>query len=145
MSSLKRDFLADHRTSRQQSVSNVLHRVYSDQFASTSHLQDVLDPIGVTDSFEITSQMQLQRRTSKCSSILSEYAEHDFDNSSDYMPSDNDDRKNSKIQLSESDKEELSRCGGSYRVIEKALSIGIKTAGKNPKDYAISRMALCSH
>lgn len=66
----------------------------------------------------------------------------DFDNSPDFVCAEEEKGK-IKTKLLYDDIKELSKCGGSYRVIEKALSIGIKTAGGNPKNYAISKSSLC--
>lgn len=64
----------------------------------------------------------------------------DCDNSPDFVP---EIYTKSKIKLRNTDLEELSKSGGSFRVIEKALAIGITAAGGNPKDYAISKSSLC--
>lgn len=65
----------------------------------------------------------------------------DFDHSPDFVPPT---RNGKKISLCHDDLVGLSKCGGSYRVMEKVLSIGIKAAGKTPNDYAISRATLCN-
>lgn len=60
------------------------------------------------------------------------------------MLSDADEQRGrKKIKLCDDDIKELGKCGGSYRVMEKALKIGIKTAGGNPNDYVISKTTLC--
>lgn len=65
----------------------------------------------------------------------------DYDDSPDFVAE--EEKGKMKIKLLDDDIKELSKCGGSYRVLEKALSIGIKTAGGNPKNYAISKSFLC--
>lgn len=67
--------------------------------------------------------------------------ELDFDDSPDFTPIG---AGGMKIKLCEADIKELSRSCGSYRVMEKVLAIGIKTAGGNSNDYAISRTLLCN-
>lgn len=136
------DFLAEQRTTRRLLLTSLPVTIHFDQQASTSGVQEHLLAVDCTDSFGSGSTFNLQRKMSQSSSSISEDG-LDFDQSPDFLPSCAD-KKLKKIQLSDSDKNDLSKCGGSYRVIEKVLAIGIKSAGGNPNEYAISKSALCS-
>lgn len=130
LSVVKRDFLNDQRTMRQRFLEADLLEVHDQSEPGTS------------------SQIQQHAIQSTSTEIEMEGEEDywpetmDFDDSPDFVPSDEEKRRK-KIKLCEDDIRELSNCGGSYRIIEKVLSIGIKTAGGNPKDFALSKSSLC--
>lgn len=135
-----KEFLIDQRTHRQMLVSSLSVRfINSDQpLASTSSAH--VGPqqgtnhstLPIIESDEITDD------------DISNFDDPgDFDDSPDFVPSDHE--KNRKKLICENDIKELSKCTGSYRTIEKAISIGIKSAGGNPNDFSISRTTLCDH
>lgn len=134
LSEEKKCFLADQRNLRRRLINADLSN--ANQFSSSREIQDSLH-----DSEEtISPQNEIEINQSSC--IVESFDEfHDSDDSPDFLPSESNGKK---IKLCHHDIRELGKCGGSYRVIEKALSIGIKTAGGNPKDYALSKSSLCA-
>lgn len=134
LSIILKDFLTDQRTMRQKFVSDVEHFHQRDQASlpSTSNqipnLQETL--LSAPDEF---SDNELDYDSTEL---------FDFDTSSDFDPADFNEIR-SKTQLCDEDIKELSKCSGSYRVMEKALAIGIKAGGGNPNDFAISKASLC--
>lgn len=132
LSEFKRHFLVDQRTLRQRFIS--ADSLDADQSGSSNEIQDSLNDMDETISF----QNEIEMNPNNCS-----VENLDFDDSPDFIPSD-DENNRKKLKLCDGDIKELSKCGGSYRVMEKALTIGIKTAGGNPKDYALSKSSLCA-
>lgn len=146
LSAIKNDFITDQRTVRQRFINaDLLESIQTEP--STSY-QQATNQIFSTES-EISHQDSWPEAMDFDNSpdfALSEQGDdwpetRDFDDSPDFEPPGEKGRK--KINLCEDDMKELSKCGGSYRVIEKALSIGIKAAGGNPKDFALSKSSLC--
>lgn len=128
-----KDFISDQRTMRQVFVRDIqFHRANQSSIPSTTNqIQQFGNPC---NSDEFSDYEMLDDDNSP---------EHfDFDTSPDFVPTDSKGEQK-KIQLCEKDIETLSKCGGSYRVIEKALAIGIKATGGDPKDFAISKTSLC--
>lgn len=138
---LMKNFLFDQRTTRDEFVSNIavqIPRSSSSNVPSTSNQTTNL--LYFTHNLQsMTNQIDAHNDT-----LDYEYDsdEVDFDTSTDFMPIDTE-RGRKKFKLCDNDIKELSQCGGSYRVIEKALTIGIKAAGGDPRDYAISKTSLC--
>lgn len=131
LSEVKRCFLADQRNLRRRFIDADLSNVDQlSEIQNSSH-----------DSEEsILPQGEIEIIQNSCfGEDFNEF--HDCDDSPDFLPSESS-RK--KTKLCDNDISELSKCGRSYRVMEKALSIGIKTAGGNPKDYALSKSSLCA-
>lgn len=131
----KRDFLIDQRTVRQMLLSSEVLRGFPQPSTSRgttaeiSHLQiDQHEIEGRSESID-SDEFQLHEL-------------EEFDNSPDFMPYYNRE-KSRKIQLTDNQMKQLSKCGGSFRTMEKVLSIGIEIAGGNPKDYSISKTSLC--
>lgn len=140
LSDLQKNFLIDQRSLRRSCVnvvSNFLKR------PSTSN-----DSINMLQCSNQTYSLNEINKTYSLSSEVSEVDDDpanifDYDHSPDYMPDIHELKALRRIKLCEEDIKELSKCGGSYRVIEKSLAIGIAAAGGNPKDYAISKSSLC--
>lgn len=132
LSKNKRDFLIEQRTLRQRLIT--LDLLYLHQPSTSNQLQNNEMNQIISSKSEIENEHE---------PICGSLENLNFDNSPDFVPFD-DEKGKRKIKLSDDDVNELSKSGGSYRVIEKALNIGIKTAGGNPKDYAISKSFLCN-
>lgn len=146
LSAVKKDFLTDQRTVRQRCLTVNLLEFQAQ--TSTSHQQNQIDPteneVEPDQQINLLETMDFDDSPDSVSSDQDDYVSEtmDFDNSPDFIPSD-DEKGRKKIKICVDDLKELSNCGGSYRVIEKALSIGIKTAGGNPKEFALSKSSLC--
>lgn len=132
LSVIQKNFLADQRSIRQMFVSDLnvdsinLPNIFNPSQSSTSQTYSASnEPEKVSDSDDDSVEPV------------------DYDTSPDFVPFfDIEERARKRIQLCDADLTELSKCGGSYRVIEKALTIGIKAAGGSPKDFAISKTSL---
>lgn len=102
-----------------------------------------MNPSLPSTSYQIHSQAHLSSNEiaepSDSSSLDSDEA--DFDDSPDYVPSGRE--KTAKIPLAATELKNLSKCGGSYRTMEKVLSIGIRAAGGDPDKFSISKASLC--
>lgn len=148
----KREFLLDQRTVREKFVSNfqIGFNFMPQNFPSTSN-QAQLHP---NQSLPSTSN----RSHSQPHSIANEIANAsdsdsidsddsmsilDFDDSPDFVPSGR--VKTMKTPLNHAEIKKLSKCVGSYRTMEKVLSIGIKAAGGDPDQYSISKSSLWGH
>lgn len=134
LSSAKRDFLQDQRTVRLMVVNRSSTSVRAEQhLPSTSNQNSSVNESHLTSNHSEVDPMD---------SLYS--PELDFDDSPDFIPFDSGEEKcRRRIKLCDTDIRDLSKSCGSYRVMEKVLKIGIKTAGGNPNDYAISKTSLC--
>lgn len=131
LSNDKKDFLTDQRTIRQRFI------IFN---SSDPNQQSVPDQI--LNNMDDTVEAVISSSESLHEPLCASMENLDFDNTPDFVL-ENEERGKRKIKLCDDDINELSKCGGSYRVIEKALSIGIKTAGGDPNEYALSKSALC--
>lgn len=136
LSNMKKEFLADQRSVRQMHVFEV------DQ-------NDL-----PCSSNQISNSVQCLNQSGSISGdIFNEMVEYedddlielfDCDDSPDFLPSNSEAGISiQKIQICDADLDKLSKCGGSFREMEKALSIGIKAAGGDPKNFAVSKANLC--
>lgn len=145
----QREFLADQRTVRQGLVSSFhigFNLMYQNSTSTSNQARLQSDP---STSNQIHSQPDstVNEFADTLDSDNSEFDDStstlDDDGSPDFVPSDTRRVKNIKMPLDRSDLKELSKCGGSYRILEKVLSIGIKAAGGDPSQYSISKTTLC--
>lgn len=139
----KREFLLDQRTVREKFVSNFHFRFISQILPSTSNqIQQ-----SIVSSMPSTSNQSHFSANEIANAFDSENIESDdsastmdVDDSPDFEPPRRDIIE--KIPLNHEEIKNLSKCGGSYRTMEKVLSIGIKTAGGDPNQYSISKASL---
>lgn len=139
----KREFLLDQRTVREKLVSNFHLRFISRNLPSTSNqIQQ-----SMMSSLPSTSNQSRSNANEIANAFDSENDESDdsastmdFDDSPDFVPSGRD--VTIKTPLNHDEIQNLSKCGGSYRTMEKVLSIGIKAAGGDPNQFSISKAAL---
>lgn len=139
---MTRYFLEDQRNSRRMLVINQP----SSSRVQNNHVQQTTSQLSTTSQeVEMFDQLESPHLSNLSDpEIYDTNDPNDSDSTAEFVPSYVDDKKVNKIQLCASDMKELSKCNGSYRVIEKVLSIGIKAAGGNPNDYAISKTSLCN-
>lgn len=125
---VQQNFLADQRSIRRTLVSGINIDPNFSNFASTSVHMENSPQHSTSNEYDEMSD-----------SDVDQTEPIDYDNSPDFVP----ESAGRRIKLCDASIKELSKCGGSYRVIEKALAIGITAAGGRPNDYAISKSSLC--
>lgn len=138
LSFILKDFLEDQRTTRGRFIRSLsVVGIASNQQlpARSNSYYELSQSHSVLNVCEESMEMEIEE------SDVFELS-HDYDESPDFAPPHSN--KSGKLQLCKHDMKELSKCVGSYRTMEKVLAIGIKAAGKNPNDYAISKTTLCS-
>lgn len=126
-----KEFIHDQRTMRQRYVRDIQVNHQENQ-SNLPTIGQFENPPYHSDDYEVSDDDDSP-----------EY--FDFDTSPDFEPTELDGIAEKRIKLSDEAIEQLAKCGGSYRVLEKALAIGIKAAGGNPNDFAISTTSLCDH
>lgn len=134
LSIMQKNFLNDQRTVRRTAISLVsrLYGANSTPNQCLNSIQCASQPHSASNEHEEISDSD-DNSTEPV----------DYDNSPDFVPDIDEERTRKRLKLCVADIKELSKCGGSFRVIERTLAIGITAAGGNPRDYAISRSSLC--